>query len=279
MNQHFVDVDFAAAAAQMPDTESMLGCIPQTEDELMAAADDDGIASFLWWKHGVSLLPRSEWPGAIEKRRYGLRRLILRTYKQPISSCVANGFVGAYEDQAKLRWGHDHYWLMSRESVYSRIGSSSGSGAYLSDGAKAIAKGILPEDVPENIMRFGAAGCAPYDGFNPRRYRSDDWLEVGELFQSDNVFTIHGMDEIASAVLDDDATVCVGRDRHCVRYVDVVQDRGNWYCAYHNSWGNNWGDRVLPGSELGGIGYDSERVVDRLTGYVILGTKQPPRRE
>jgi hypothetical protein len=166
---------------------------------------------------------------------------------------------------------------MSRESVYSRIGSSERSGAMLSDGSAAIQEGILPENTPQNIARWGAEFCALPDGFNPRRYRTDEWLKVGELFRTSTIFTIRGFDEVASAILDDDATICVGRSRHCVRYVDIVEDAGKFYAAYHNSWGNSWGDTVRPGSDLRGIGYDSERTADSLTAYVIIGTVQPPR--
>jgi len=263
IRRDLIDVDFDAAPEEC-------GLIAEPDEQIFGSVPGDYETDY-----ASEMVPRSRWPEMIEKREYGLRRLIRWTYNQGSEgSCVGNGFCLSWELKARLEHGIRFDVRPSPISVYDRIGRSSRSGAMLSDGAKAIQEGILPLATEENTKRFGAEFVRPATGFTGMRtYRDGKWLEVGRQFCVDKIVTVRGTDAICSALFNDHPVV-VGYNNHCICEVDVVRDGRDYFSAYLNSWGQ-WGDEVIPGEPLKGIGYTSERTMSGLTGYVILGTIVP----
>lgn len=269
IDTRWVDCDFAYEARARGKT---CGLIPQTAEEMFAAFPCGDYETDM----ASEMIPRSQWPDWIAKRKLGMRRLIRWTRNQKSEgSCVGQGFTTAVQLRLALEYGLEHEVNLSAMSVYDRIGRSSRSGAMLSDGAKAVQDGILPLDTPANIARFGAEFCKPATGFRgDSYYRDGRWLQVGKNFCADRLLIVRGMDAFCSAIFRDHFPV-VGRSAHCVCHVDVVKSGNDYFGAYHNSWGDDWGDPVTPDSPLRGIGYDSERILDSLTCYVIVSVARP----
>ena len=182
-----------------------------------------------------------------------------------VHNCVGFGTAQALETTLTRRYGVKHYVPLAGMDVYSWIGRTISSGAYIPDGMSHVSNyGCLPLDTSENRERYDVVrGRLDYT----RNRGPDGWQDVAKLFRVTQWAKCYGEDEIASALL---CGFCgtVGRSRHCVPYCRLVHNGGKFYAGYANSWSGDWGD--------GGWGYDSERVFDGLTMYVILDVEARP---
>jgi hypothetical protein len=210
---------------------------------------------------GFNPNPRSEWDKWCE--RFPPERLvdpISHTTEQVMGSCVGHSCMNSVEGPAMLMFGERLFRPLSAISMYTRIGRSPGSGAYVGDAADEIyERGILP-----------AAGSVDINGvpYAHTHHVSGDfyddlpsgWESTANMWRAFEVFRVDD-DEAGFAVLmRDGLRVHMGRSGHALSLFGVVKNGSRYVWAYENSWGTDWGDYNKS------IGYDSRFT----SGYVYI---------
>jgi hypothetical protein len=156
---------------------------------------------------------------------------------------------------------------MSGMDVYSDIGRSLMSGAYIPDGMERISTiGCLPLRDPATVGKYAVT----FPGLEYRWSRPAGWKEIAGQFRVTKAAKAQGKEMIASALLKGRCGF-YGRSRHCVPPVWLDFEGNTPLAAFANSWDKTWGDN--------GIGYDSERVFGSLIMYVILEVSFRPNIE
>jgi hypothetical protein len=212
----------------------------------------------------TDMIPESQWRPIFEERKargLSARSLVTRIFDQgQEGSCVANQCAQAHEMLQAKELGKDRVTLLSPISLYKRIGSSAGSGAYIGDAMdESMETGILPLDTPENRARFGDK-VMPHRGF--REPYPDDWKPTAGLFKFDEAFIGRGLTEMMTA-LAKLWLVGVGRAGHSILYPEYeYEDDGDLFAPYPNSWTTGWGDE--------GWGKDSRRMMQSASGMFIV---------
>lgn len=250
-----IDVDFDS---DPHDT----GLIPQTFDEVLAGAES--IVGSFEETYPQLMVPRSRRKEIASQKWNPQRATVKQIYSQSrTSACVGFGSAQALETTIVRRYGSANHVKLSGMSVYKEIGRTLMSGAYISDGMNQIVTtGALPLATPDNKDRFPLTwGLLDWSGRFPT-----GWERAANEFRVAKWATARGADEIESALLND-FTGIVGRSRHCVPYCGLTYEGRNSYAAYANSWGSDWGDL--------GWGYDSSRIYDNLTLFLILDVVVP----
>ena len=184
--------------------------------------------------------------------------LVTRIYDQKQEgSCVGNATCQAIEIVLNRQHGPDRVVHLSAISLYKQIGTSPNSGAYVSDGWKAIhSTGVLPLDNEENRARF--KHVMPNTGFH-LPYPAG-WKETAALFRGLEYTPINTLQGLKTASVKG-FPIVVGREGHSIPYVRLMFDsRGNLVFKYPNSWGN-WGDN--------GYGYDTISQIRKAASYAF----------
>ena len=257
----FIDVDLL----EIPDCQSA-GAL-DGDGELMGDPFGDFEAENL-------MVPRADWEDLAGAMAPTLAKCVRTVHNQGREgSCVANACCGAYEQAAFIQFGPSVYRELSPMSLYERIGRTAQSGAYIPDGIRELSdRGVLPADNADNRDRYDIV--YPPTGFNPRRLARLDWEPVGALFRTSRVLKVNTFDAWISALLRG-CPIVYGRQGHAIYSHRPVKDGYTWYAGYVNSWGRSWGDVV--NDDVGrGLGYDSERVISRCTGYAIVSVVSRP---
>lgn len=210
----------------------------------------------------VNIIPESQWRQLYEDRKLkgvAMRKLVTRIMDQgQEGSCVGNQCTQAHQVLQAKELGLDRVTQLSAISLYKRIGSSAGSGAYIGDAMdEAMGDGILPLDTPENRARFGDK-VMPHTGF--REPFPSDWKTTGKQFKFLEAKRGHSRAEMFTALFNFHP-VGVGRAGHSIMYADPIWDN-DWFIDYINSWSPNWGDE--------GIGRDSTRLINQSAGEFIV---------
>jgi hypothetical protein len=247
----FIDYDFAI----VPSDQST-GLIEQPPAELLGS-----FADIPWFDElcAEDMVPRSEWKARAAAIRDDLRATTVEIYSQGrTSACVGFGSAQALETTLTRVYGRSNRVPLSGMDVYSDIGRSLMSGAYIPDGVKRISDiGCLPLRGPETAERYAVT----YPGLEYKWRRPSGWGPVAGQFRVTKAAKSQGAEMVASALLKKRCGI-VGRSRHCVPYVYLDFNGNSPVAAYANSWARSWGD--------GGFGYDSERVFGNLVMYVVL---------
>lgn len=243
-----------------PPSEMGTGYIEDTQRELMRSST---MLSFEAARPGL-MIPRSEWKARAE-RKWKTQRDDARSIKDQGSNGSCVGFAGAQMLEITMirRYGLANWVELSGMSVYKRIGRSSGSGAMVDDGMDAVIEGVLPADTPANIAKFKHT-------HNYRNFSTplpSGWLETGKMFRGSTFVVARGIDEIASAMLNDFVGI-VGRNGHSVPYFGLTFKGDSPLVPYANSWKQSWGDA--------GIGYDSESITRNITCWILLDVVTRP---
>ena len=209
----------------------------------------------------VNVIPESQWKQLWDDRQsqgVSMRGLVNRIYDQKSEgSCVANAAGQAHEVLQAKELGKDRVTALSAISLYKRIGSSAGSGAYIGDAMDELKeRGILPLDTPENRQRFGDK-VMPATGFRESYPR--DWENTAKNFKIIEAYRGSSRAEMFTALFNFHP-ICVGRAGHSIMYADPIWDN-DWLIEYANSWGN-WGDA--------GYGRDSSRLINQSAGEFIV---------
>lgn len=248
----FIDVDLS-----QPPADQLTGLMPQSEEEVLLGAGE--IVGSFASEYPQLMVPRSQRKEIAARKWPQQRATVRQIYSQGrTSACVGFGAAQALETTRTRRYGAPHHVSLSGMSVYKEIGATLMSGAYISDGMKQIVKtGVLPLDTPENRERFSLVwGLQDWSSRFPA-----GWTSHAQHFRVAKWAVARGADEIESALLNDLCGI-VGRQQHCVPYVGLTYDGNAPYVPYANSWSSSWGDR--------GFGYDSRRIYDSLSLYLIL---------
>lgn len=206
------------------------------------------------------MLTKDQRHALAKARQESFRADTRQIYSQSNSSaCVGFGSAQCLETSIVRQHGRKNWVPLSGMWVYSGIGSSYSSGAYIPDGMNEIAKnGACPLATDENEDKDFVTWALL--NFNKRR-PADTFKQALE-FRVTKWCVARGADAIESALAQGFCGI-VGRDRHCVPYTYLDFDsRGNPFAAYANSWSPQWGDA--------GFGYDSARVYDRLALYLAM---------
>jgi len=242
-----IDYDFT----DIPDDQST-GWIEQSDDGLLGAFD--GVP---WFDElcAEDMVPKSEWRARSEATKDAYRATVARIYSQgKTSACVGFGTAQAVETTCTRRYGLKNWVPLAGMDVYSDIGRSLMSGAYIPDGIQRASEiGVLPLRTPETEDKYAVT----FPGLEYRWSRPDGWQKVAGLFIVKKAAKVQGAEMHVSAALKG-RCIIVGRSRHCIPY--VYYDYPNM--AYANSWSDSWSDR--------GFGLDSERTFGGLVGYVPL---------
>ena len=253
IDDRFLDLDFPS----QPQYVRGYHDVPAFNDLMMRSSYEDA----------VGVLSDSEIREATEKiaaRGGGASRAVVMIHNQKQEgSCVGNGFTGATETTFAKQFGKANAVKLSPISLYDRIGSSAGSGAAVSDGfEEAASRGIVPLDTPENKQRFSLV--MPATGFSRRMPAG--WEEAAQDFKVAEYHIVKSVPGIWSALARGEVVV-VGRQGHCIYYVDPVIIRGSLAAKYANSWGE-WGD--AGGDFEHGFGYDTTNAVRQSAGWAVV---------
>jgi hypothetical protein len=247
MPKRLIDYDFTI----VPDDQST-GLIEQTEDELLAA-----FAGLPWFDEicADEMVPSNQWEARSEKTKAAYRGTVARIYSQGrTSACVGFGTAQAVETTCTRRYGRKNWVPLAGMDVYSDIGRSLMSGAYIPDGIQRASEiGVLPLRDPATVGKFAVT----FPGLEYKWNRPSGWELTAGHFRVTKAAKVQGKEMMVSAALKG-RCIIVGRSRHCVPY--VYYDYPNM--AYANSWTPDWGDD--------GFGFDSERTFGGLVGYVPL---------
>lgn len=150
-------------------------------------------------------------------------------------------------------------------SLYKRIGRSAKSGAYVGDAVDEILeRGLLPLDTPENRAAF--PHVHPAIGF--AKSLPAGWESTGRQFRGTWI-RIDDVESWFTALVRLQAEIIYGRQGHCIASVYPVRRNNKYYFSYENSWGTHWGDPP-------GIGYDSESLISKCTGYALVNVTIRP---
>jgi hypothetical protein len=193
---------------------------------------------------------------------------VRRIYSQgKTSACVGFATAQAVETTLTRRYGAKNHVPLSGMDVYSDIGSSLMSGAYIPDGIeRATEIGVLPLRDPTTEGKYAVT----FPGLEYKWRRPAGWNPVAGMFRVTKAAKAQGKEMIASALIKGRCGF-YGRSRHCVPPVWLDFEGNTPLAAYANSWDKTWGDN--------GIGYDSERVFSSLIMYVILEVSFRPNIE
>lgn len=214
------------------------------------------------YEDATNIIPESQWAQLYAERKaqgVSMRGLVTRIYNQgQEGSCVANAAGQAHEVLQAKEFGKDRVTPLSAISLYKRIGSSAGSGAYIGDAMDELQeRGILPLDTPENRARFNDK-VMPHTGFG-KPYPSD-WEQTAKNFKILEAFRGSSREEMFTALFNLHP-ICVGRAGHSIMYADPILEGSAWLIEYANSWGN-WGDN--------GYGRDSSGNIRSSAGEFIV---------
>lgn len=248
IDPRYLDVDFDTEASQLGMGTGFLGFDGQTPLE---------IPSF---SSAIPLVPSSQWKELcrkIEETKSSGAYLVTRIYNQgQEGSCVANAAAQAHEICQALQFGHSQVVPLSAISLYKRIGTSPGSGAYLKDAlAEMQSRGILPLNTADNQVRY--PHTMPATGFYSRF--PDGWEETAKRFRLVEYYRTWDLDELISALLLG-FPVMVARRQHAICYVQPFYKDDSLHVLYVNSWGN-WGQPA--GYMKYGFGVDSFALVEQ----------------
>lgn len=178
------------------------------------------------------MIPQSEWREKAVEVEANIRKGVQRRHDQDgVGQCVAESTTYAMEFRAYFAMGLDHWVALSPSSLYSRIGTSNNSGAYVSDGAKYSAQqGVLPltgEDYPHTMVDVG---------YRPRELNSlSGWQNTAKSFRAEWQ-KCNSREEMISAMLQY-KPVIMGRRGHSMAYVFIKYEGNRLYVAALQSWG------------------------------------------
>lgn len=196
----------------------------------------------------------------------GNRLLVTRIFDQKQEgSCVANAYAQANQIVQARQFGRDKVIQLAAISLYKRIGRSASSGANVGDGwEEMLERGILPLDTPENRARF--KHCMQNTGFSTPFPKG--WEETAALFKGDEHLSIKTLPGLKTALCNQHPVV-VGRDGHSICYDELIEDDGDLFADYPNSWGLKWGDK--------GHGRDSEAKMKKSAtyAYAVISVVRP----
>jgi hypothetical protein len=260
----FIDLDLT----DIPDGQSS-GWIEQPPEDLLGSW-----AGIPWLEEiagGTEMVSRAEWKARAGATSELYRSSVAEIYSQGrTSACVGFGTAQAVETTLTRAYGRRHRVPLAGMDVYSDIGRSLMSGAYIPDGIdRASEIGILPLRTQETEGVFPVT----FPGLEYKWDRPAGWKAVAAQFRVTKAAKVQGGEMIASALLRG-RCVIVGRSRHCIPYVYLDFAGNSPVAAYANSWGREWSDD--------GFGFDSERTFSGLVGYVPLevefrpGVELPP---
>lgn len=246
-DSRWIDVDFT-----IPPEDQATGLIEQPPAELLGS-----YAEIPWFDElcASDMIPKSEWRARSEATKAAFRKTVVEIYSQGrTSACVGFGTAQAVETTLTRRYGVKHRVPLAGMDIYTDIGRTLMSGAYIPDGIKRVSEiGVLPLRTPATQGKYAVT----FPGLEYRWSRPAGWREVSGWFRVTKAAKVQGAEMHVSAALKGRAIV-VGRKQHCVPY--LLYDWPNM--GYANSWSAQWGDA--------GWGYDSERTFRDLVGYVIL---------
>jgi hypothetical protein len=239
----FVDVD------GLPSQNVFSGVLPEV--------DPPGKRGFELFGNVAATIPRGEWRDLVELSS-GAEAYVRKIKNQRSEgSCVSNATTSAFECIWNRSLGLDAWVEMSAISLYKRCGSSPGSGSMLSTNLREMRDvGALPTNTAENKQRLEAMGCDSSDVMPETGFYTafpSGWKDTAKFFRFQEVVELSGLDEIASALLENKPVV-FARAGHCIMGVRLVYDNGQYAVKYANSWGA-WGDN--------GYGYDTESYFKR----------------
>ena len=224
IDQQFVDVDFADVT-QIPDGKST-GSRFETPYE---AARNMPCLSFA---ETNIMIPQSEWRAKAEQVEKEIRSGVQRRHDQDgVGQCVAESTTYAMEFRAYFSMGLPHWVALSPSSLYSRIGTSNNSGAYVSDGAKySQTQGVLPLSGEDYQHTMGEVG------YSPRELNGmQGWQNTAKMFRAEWQ-QCNSREEMVSAMLQF-KPVIMGRRGHSMAYIFIKYEGSTLYVAALQSWG------------------------------------------
>ena len=200
------------------------------------------------------LVPRSSWRDMI--REIAEYRITLSNFLEPLnnqnpeSSCVSNATESCIRVIRNVSLGVQHSIKLSPMSLYCRVSSRRHSGSTMQDNLhESNERGLLPEDNPSNRAMFHTV-CHQNTPFFPSRELPDNWETTARHFRSHEWYQINSRQAFGSALLHR-WPICYGRNGHSIAGMDLVFERGRYYCRYLDSYGTDHGEN--------GYLYDSER--------------------
>lgn len=271
VDERYLDVDFFTEAGMI---QRSLGCSTPRDlsyeplgSEIPVYGDVDEV------------IPMEKWDDIMDEKDANetwLADLINICHDQDgEGSCVAEAFTGMHEDKQVETYGLDLFVPLSAASLYTRTGSSPGSGSTLSANFREMKqRGALPLNTPENTARFKHTHRAV--GF--RAQLPQGWEETGQLFAFDEYVDIADIEQFGSAILKNQP-VGYARAGHCIRAVKMFgRVRNNTLkIGYMNSWSLQWGSKVNRRIS-GGMGFDSLSTVRRVaSGAIALRSIKLPQ--
>jgi hypothetical protein len=184
------------------------------------------------------IVPRGEWQKWITSNQAAGFSLTLYNdtlnYQAPEHSCVSNATETAIRVVRNRQLGLAHTVKFSPMSLYCRVNPRRwGGSTMLGNLDEASARGILPEDTPQNKAVFAdhvARQNAVY-------------------FPASELFRIRTAEQFASALLRG-WPIVNGRSGHSICHLDLVYRNGKYLSKYADSYGTDRGD--------GGYLYDTE---------------------
>lgn len=191
-------------------------------------------------------------------------------------SCVPESATAEWELVYASIFGIEHALELSAASLYTRTGSSPGSGSTLYENREEMSKrGCLLRDTAANKARFPNMRTHRAVGF--RADLPDGWEQDAIHFAHAEYVDIE--DELAFfSAIANNKPVTYARSSHCITGVrQFGRFRTNDVKAgYQNSWSLGWGG-VVNARIAGGMGYDSLSIIRRAaSGATALRTIRVP---
>lgn len=256
VNERYLDVDFW--------TESqiagrLLGCAAPRNLSLEPLGAERALFGDV-----DEVIPMEKWDDIMDRKdaeQSWLADLVAIVHDQDgEGSCVAESKTAQWEIKCVETLGFDQFIPLSAASLYTRTGSSPGSGSMLGDNLREMrARGALPLDTAANKARFKHTHRAV--GF--RADLPNGWEETGAIFKEDEYVDLGDIEEFGSAILKNHP-VTYARSSHCITAIKMFGRvrTNNLRFGYLNSWGR-WGGVV--NVRFGyGMGYDSLSTVRRV---------------
>ena len=247
--EQWLDVDFQTVNPEL------CGVLPPTRAMLNALAGLTNVSTL----PGFKPIPKNEW--AAWTARFPMSRLVMsirNVTNQVGGSCVGHSCGNNMEGGEYTQAGDLFFRKMSMQSMYTRIGRSPGSGAYVGDAVTEIfEKGILPLQGEVDIDGNPYPHTHPDGSFYTKL--PSGWEATAKAWRA-AVYLATTDEDAFRVLMDCRVRINIARSSHSISEFAVTSS-GKW--AYENSWGTGWGDFGIS------VGYDSRRYGDYVYHPVV----------
>ena len=253
---------------QGPLDDKWIDCEHHADGCLDPTADDERYGDEF---PAALIIPRGEWQQWITSNQAAGFSLTLYNdtlnYQAPEHSCVSNATETAVRVVRNRQLGLKHVVKLSPMSLYCRMNSHRWGGSNVfANLEESSARGILPEDTPQNKTRFGSQVARQNAVYFPKSDLPAGWQNTAKHFRPLKFFRVSTKEQFASALLRG-FPVVNGRSGHSICHLELVCRDGRFLSKYADSYGTQRGD--------GGYLYDSEEKWATSGAWCLLSVTMP----